>query len=155
MASENFENDGWEGIDSSRLFQEGYTIAIRGLSQRNRFVTSLCSALSSSLGLLVGANAYLTPSGMSFEASFFIQQPSPRIACQAVGSYWLDFMPSSGAQGLAAHVDDHCVMVLQIEGKKSWRLKRFGSFLPRLGDRMPKNLSLKDQVWQSSSRCHF
>jgi bifunctional lysine-specific demethylase and histidyl-hydroxylase MINA len=86
-------------------FNNGYSIALKGMEFRSDQIAPYSLALSELFGLpSIGVNLYLSP---------------------------------HGAQGLARHYDDHCVLVWQITGCKSWKiLKEPKPDMPRLYERL-------------------
>ncbi|EFJ41348.1 hypothetical protein VOLCADRAFT_98689 [Volvox carteri f. nagariensis] len=72
--------------------------------------------------------AHSPPAGV---ATDWVAAPPPPLAPAADDMEWLLGLPAGanvygsppGRQGLAAHYDDHCVLVLQLQGAKEWLLQ--------------------------------
>ncbi|MEY2880517.1 MAG: hypothetical protein RLZZ15_2897 [Verrucomicrobiota bacterium] len=63
--------------------------------------------------------------------------PSLGAFCRALRREWALasiqanlYLTPPGAQGFAAHFDRHCVLILQVHGEKTWRLRGSGAELP-------------------------
>lgn len=96
------KEDHFPFIDKCKeAFDNGYSIALKGMEFRSDQIAPFSLAFSELFGLpSIGVNLYLSP---------------------------------CGSQGLARHYDDHCVLVWQITGCKTWRiLKEPKAVMPRL-----------------------
>jgi len=91
---------------AASALDQGYSVVLRSAQLQHAGLGALARALEHDLGLLVTANVYATP----------------RAAPLATAGEECNKEAGARRQGLAPHSDDHDVLVVQLRGRKTWRL---------------------------------